>query len=151
MRRIGLVLFDTASTHLSGNGDLNLNTGLDVDDDLLDDLSGGVKARGTSQYMVQRLGRCSGATHSMRRLWILISKVSQVLEPSPQGVLRVVILRFLDGALDAEVLGLCAVDELGADLLEGLNLAGGEGDADLVDLGGIGLAGLLGVLERHFW
>ena len=55
-----------------------------------------------------------------------------------------------DGALDAEVLGLCAVDELSADLLEGLDLAGGEGDADLVDLGGIGLAGLLGVLERHF-
>jgi len=47
MRRIGLVLFDTASTHLSGNGDLNLNTGLDVDDDLLDNLSGGVEARGT--------------------------------------------------------------------------------------------------------
>jgi hypothetical protein len=29
--------------HLCGDGDLNLNTGLDVDDDLLDDLSGGVK------------------------------------------------------------------------------------------------------------
>jgi hypothetical protein len=29
--------------HLSSNGDLNLDTGLDVDDDLLDDLSGGVK------------------------------------------------------------------------------------------------------------
>jgi hypothetical protein len=37
-----------------------------------------------------------------------------------------------DGALDAEVLGLGAVDELLADLLEGGNLAGGEGDADLV-------------------
>jgi hypothetical protein len=29
--------------HLSGNGNLNLNTSLDVDDDLLDDLGGGVK------------------------------------------------------------------------------------------------------------
>ena len=29
--------------HLCGDGDLNLNTGLDVDDDLLDDLGGGVK------------------------------------------------------------------------------------------------------------
>jgi hypothetical protein len=29
--------------HLSSNGDLNLDTGLDVDDDLLDDLSWGVK------------------------------------------------------------------------------------------------------------
>lgn len=35
-------------------------------------------------------------------------------------------------ALDAQVLGLCAVDELLADLLEGLNVAGSEGDADLV-------------------
>jgi hypothetical protein len=38
-----------------------------------------------------------------------------------------------DGALDAEVLGLGAVDELLADLLEGLDLARGEGDADLVE------------------
>lgn len=30
--------------YLSSNGDLNLNTGLDVDDDLLDDLGGGVEA-----------------------------------------------------------------------------------------------------------
>ena len=53
------------------------------------------------------------------------------------------------GALDAKVLGLGAVNELSADLLKGLDLAGGEGDADLVDLGGIALGGLLGVLERH--
>lgn len=53
-----------------------------------------------------------------------------------------------DGALDAEVLGLGALDELAADLLEGLDLAGGEGDADLVDLGRIELRLLL-VLERH--
>lgn len=33
----------------------------------------------------------------MRRLWMRSSKVSQVLEPSPQGVLRVVTLRFLVG------------------------------------------------------
>ena len=40
-----------------------------------------------------------------------------------------------DGALDAELLGLGTVDELLADLLEGLDVARGEGDADLVDLG----------------
>lgn len=37
------------------------------------------------------------ALRSIRRLWIFISKQSQVLEPSPQGVLRVVILRTLVG------------------------------------------------------
>lgn len=30
--------------HLSSNGNLNLNTGLDVDDDLLDGLGGGEQA-----------------------------------------------------------------------------------------------------------
>ena len=54
-----------------------------------------------------------------------------------------------DGALDAEVLGLGAVDELLADLLEGRDLAGGEGDADLVDLGHLALLDLLGIVGRH--
>lgn len=39
-----------------------------------------------------------------------------------------------DGALDLQGLGASTVDQLLADLLEGGNLAGGEGDADLVDL-----------------
>jgi hypothetical protein len=39
-----------------------------------------------------------------------------------------------DGALDLEGLGAGTVDQLGADLLEGGDLARGEGDADLVDL-----------------
>jgi hypothetical protein len=34
-------------THLCGNGDLNLDTGLDVDNDLLDDLGRGLEAIGT--------------------------------------------------------------------------------------------------------
>lgn len=33
-----------SSTRLGGDGDLDLDTGLDVDDDLLDDLGGGVEA-----------------------------------------------------------------------------------------------------------
>lgn len=53
-----------------------------------------------------------------------------------------------DGAGDAEVLGLGALDELGRDLLEGLDLAGGEGDADLVRLGR--LAEVLVLVVRHF-
>jgi hypothetical protein len=39
-----------------------------------------------------------------------------------------------NGALDLQGLGASAVDQLLADLLEGGDLAGGEGDADLVDL-----------------
>lgn len=39
-----------------------------------------------------------------------------------------------DGALDGKVLALGALDQLGADLLEGLHLARGQGDADLVGL-----------------
>ena len=50
------MLPDTASTHLSGNGDLNLNTGLDVDDDLLDNLGGGVKARETKSVWCSMAG-----------------------------------------------------------------------------------------------
>jgi hypothetical protein len=39
-----------------------------------------------------------------------------------------------DGALDLKRLAASTVDELLADLLEGGNLAGGQGDTDLVDL-----------------
>jgi len=121
------------STHLSGNGDLNLNTGLDVDDDLLDDLGRGVKVDKT--LVDSHLKGVPGlGTLTVRSL--------------TGGDLEV-LGRKADWALDAEVLGLCAVNELSADLLEGLDLARGEGDADLVDLGGIALGGLLGVLERH--
>jgi hypothetical protein len=54
-----------------------------------------------------------------------------------------------DGALDAQVLGLGAVDELLANLLEGRDLAGGQGDADLVDLGHLALLDLLGIVGGH--
>merc|ERR550534_2660634 len=40
-----------------------------------------------------------GECKSMTRLWILIWNRSQVLEPSPQGVFLVVILRVLVGIL----------------------------------------------------
>lgn len=54
-----------------------------------------------------------------------------------------------DGALDAEVLGLGALEELGRDLLEGLDLAGGQGDADLVDLlFGVSVVVLLVLISR---
>lgn len=42
--------------------------------------------------------------------------------------------RQTDGALDTQVLALGALEDLSADLLEDGDLAGGEGDADLVGL-----------------
>lgn len=54
-----------------------------------------------------------------------------------------------DWALDAQFLALGTLDQLLADLLERGDLAGSEGDADLVDLWRIELRGLLWVLERH--
>lgn len=53
-----------------------------------------------------------------------------------------------DGTLDAELLVLGTVDELLADLLEGLDVARGEGDSDLVDLGTLTEV-LLGLVVRH--
>lgn len=53
------------------------------------------------------------------------------------------------GALDLQVLGLGALEQLGAHLLERLDLARGEGDADLVDLGAVAAKVFLGLLERH--
>jgi len=90
------ILHPFPRTHLSSNGDLDLNTSLDVDNDLLNDLGGGIKATPISSLPSHSL-QARGGTYSMRRLWILISKQSQVLEPSPQGVLRVVTLRTLVG------------------------------------------------------
>lgn len=85
---------------LRSDGDLNLNTGLDVDDDLLDNLSGGVEAarivNDYSPYLNPTPGK-EHNTYSIKRLWMRISNRSQVLEPSPLGVLRVEIFRFLVG------------------------------------------------------
>ena len=52
-----------------------------------------------------------------------------------------------DGALDLEVLLLGAADELAADLLQGLDVPGGEGDADAMD--GTLVAGGLGCVLVH--
>jgi len=123
--------------HLSSDGDLDLDTGLDVDDDLLDDLSWCVKInealvdshlKGIPGFGTLTAGGLAGGD----------------LEGLGWEA---------DWALDAEVLGLGALDEFGADLLEGGDLAGGEGDADLVGFGALAEL-LLWLLERHdndFW
>ena len=50
-----------------------------------------------SMLMIICLTTSVGAFKSISLLWILISNISHVLLPSPQGVLRVVILRVLVG------------------------------------------------------
>merc|ERR1719340_485088 len=54
---------------------------------------------GSMEMEVICLTISEGECKSMTRLWILIWNLSQVLEPSPQGVFRVVILRVLVGIL----------------------------------------------------
>ena len=54
---------------------------------------------GSMEMEVICLTISDGLWRSMRRLWILIWNLSQVLEPSPQGVLRVVMRRTLVGIL----------------------------------------------------
>jgi len=51
-------------------------------------------------------------------------------------------------SLDAKVLALGTIDEFGADLLEGLDIARGERDANLVDfLGGVSKLHPVGYIE----
>ena len=50
-----------------------------------------------SMLMIICLTTSVGAFRSINRLWILISNMSHVFEPSPQGVFRVVTLRVLVG------------------------------------------------------
>lgn len=129
--------------HLSSNGDLNLDTGLDIDDDLLDDLSWCVK---TIELLVRLSYKAAYHNHGItRKEGYLLDEalVDAHLKGVPglgtltTGGLAGGDLEGLgwqtDGALDAEVLGLGTLNELGADLLEGVDLAGGEGDTDAVD------------------
>ena len=114
------------------DGDLDLHAGLDGDaGDLLDDLRGGVQV-----------------DHPL---------VDPHLEPVPGlGALAARGLAggdseglggHADGTLGFEVLLLGAADQVVADLLEGFDVAGGQGDADAVDGGLVG-RGLLVLVRR---
>jgi len=105
------------------NGNLNLHSGLEGDGgDLLDDLRGGVEVDQTlvNAHLVAVPGLGTLTTGR------LAHGVGEDLGGQT------------DGALDAELLVLGALDKVVADLLEVLDVAAGEGDADLVDLGGGG-------------
>ena len=128
-------------TFLSGNGDLDLDTGIDVDNDLLDNLGGGSKAAfdvSTSIFPIPR----DALPHDKNLLDESLVDAHLVAVPG----LGTLTARSLtggdleglggqaDGTLEAEVLVLGAVDDLSRGLLEDLDLAGGQGDADLVAL-----------------
>lgn len=108
----------TRETRLSSNGNLDLDTGVNVDNDLLDNVGGGVEVDETlvdaHLVAVPGLGALTARGLAGGDLEALGGQA--------------------DGALCAEVLVLGAVDDLSADLLEDLDLAGGQGDADLVAL-----------------
>jgi len=109
-------------SHLSGNGDLDLNSGLERDGgDLLDDIGG----RGqVDQSLVD--------PH-------LVSVPS--LGTLTTGGLSGGVLEDLggesNGSLDVEVPVLGSVDKITTELLQRLNVPGGKGDPDLVGLSGL--------------
>lgn len=109
------------SPPLSSNSNLNLHTRLNVDNDLLHDLSRRMKI--DEALVDAHLKGIPGlGALTARRL---AGGDLEVLGGQAHG------------ALDAQVLVLGAVDELLADFLEGLDVARGEGYADLVDLGAV--------------
>lgn len=55
------------------------------------------------------------------------------------------------GTLNAQVLGLRALDQLLAHLLERLDVARGERDADLVDLGAVAEVALVALVMCERW
>lgn len=125
-------IFTRLEIRLSSDGDLNLDTSVDVDNDLLDDLGGGVEVNET--LVDAHLEAVPG----------LGTLTARGLAGSDSQALG----RQADRALGAKVLVLSTVDDLGADLLEDLDLARGEGDADLVALSRL-LNILLVLLVRH--
>jgi len=119
--------------YLSSNCDLDLDAGLNVDDDLLDNLGWGVEI---DQSLVDShlkgipgLGAFTARGLSGGNLQGLGGKS--------------------DGSLRAEFLGLGALDELLAHLLKGGNLAAGQGNTDLVGFWALAELSLLWLLERH--
>lgn len=110
------------------DGDVNIDTSGDLDvGDLLGGLLGGVEVDDTL-VDVHLIGVPGVGTVTARGL------TGGVLEGLGGHA---------DGALDLDVELLSAGHEVGGGLLDGLGVAGGEGDADAGDVGGLILSGLL--------
>lgn len=128
-----LPLYPSLTLQLSSNRDFNLDTSLNVDDDLLDNFGRSIKINQT--LVDSHLEGIPG----------LGSFTAGCLSGGDLEGLG----RETDGALDAEFLALGTLDELLADLLEGLDFAGGQGDADLVGFRAFAKL-LLWLLIGHF-
>jgi hypothetical protein len=129
-----LSLYPSSTLQLSSNRDFDLDTSLNVDDDLLDNLGRSVKtARIISTYPY-----LPSAIFNLLNQTLVNSHLESIpgLGTFTTGCLSGGDLQGLgretDWALDTELLALGTLDELLADLLEGLDFAGGQGDADLV-------------------
>lgn len=137
-----------ASLHLSSNGDLDLDTGLNVDNDLLDDLGGGSQAVVVFVSLCMFLlassprrgaprgeGGCNVLDETLVDAHLVeIPGLGTLTARSLTGGDLEVLGGQTNGALDGEVLALGTLEELRADLLEGGDLAAGQGDPDLVSL-----------------
>lgn len=137
-----------ASLHLSSNGDLDLDTSLNVDNDLLDNLGRGSQAVLADIFVslhVSSEGRERWGGGGRNFLNVLdetlvdahlvqIPGLGTLTARSLTGGDLEVLGGQTNGALDGEVLALGTLEELGADLLEGGDLAAGQGDPDLVGL-----------------
>lgn len=139
---------------LSSNRNLHLDTGLDVDNDLLDDLSRGSQV---NQALVDAhlvavpglgtltAGRLAGLSRRLLVVFVLQGRekrtvILRVLVGRRTGPLARRSFAFALEGGQSRIRGssMAASDvplnELAADLLERGDLAGGEGDTDLVDL-----------------
>jgi hypothetical protein len=122
---------------LSSNGNLDLDTSLNVDNDLLDNLGRGIQtARRTSastqkttcMYTINILDKALVDAHLKGIPGLGTFTIGRLSGGDAQ-----VLGGQADRSLDAEILSLGTVDELSAHLLEALDVAGSQGDADLVD------------------
>ena len=88
-----------------------------------------------------------GLCRSMSHLWILIWKQSQVLEPSPQVFLVVILSlgRHPNRSFRFEILFLRASDQVSTYPLQRLQAAAGEGDSNPVNR----RLGLSGIFKSH--
>jgi hypothetical protein len=124
----------SSTLQLSSNRDFDLDTSLNVDDDLFDNFGGSIK---TAQ-LISFFHYFPNPISNLLNQTLVDSHLESIpgLGSFTTGCLSGGNLEGLgwetNGALDAEFLALGTLNKLLADLLERLDFAGGQGDANLV-------------------